>query len=113
MQHVQEAGDREADEAAGEAAPQARIIAYSDSDSDDPGMPSLPFRRRKADGGSDSENNADSSSSQPERKGLFAWRGWNRQENASQVHSICDFVTTQVLPRRIADDLGLPMQEAS
>lgn len=85
--HTQESARIEADEAASEAVPQARIVAYSDSDSDDPMMPSLPFRRRRADGGSDSDNNADSASTSAasEKKSLFPWRGWNRQKETSQV----------------------------
>ncbi len=86
MHHVQEAGGKEADEDAGETVTQARIIAYSDSDSDDPVLPSLPFRRRRADEGSDSDNNADSSSGGSEKKGLFTWRGWNRLDKTFQVH---------------------------
>ena len=85
MHHVQEAAGKEGDEAAGETVTQARIIAYSDSDSDDPALPSLPFRRRRAEGESDSDNNADSSSGASERKGLFAWRGWSRLDNTFQV----------------------------
>ena len=85
MRPVQEAAGKEGDEAAGETVTQARIIAYSDSDSDDPVLPSLPFRRRRADEGSDSDNNADSSSGDSERKGLFTWRGWNRLDKSSQV----------------------------
>ena len=85
--HMQESASKEADEAASEAVPQARIIAYSDSDSDDPMMPSLPFRRRRADAGSDSDNNADSArtSAASERKSFFPWRGWSRQDETSQV----------------------------
>ena len=85
--HLQEPASKEADEAASEAVPQARIIAYSDSDSDDPMMPSLPFRRRRADGGSDSDNNADSASNSAasERKSFFPWRGLNQQNETSQV----------------------------
>ncbi len=85
MRPVQEAAGKEGDEAAGETVTQARIIAYSDSDSDDPVLPSLPFRRRRVEGESDSDNNADSSSGDSERKGLFAWRGWNRLDKTSQV----------------------------
>ncbi|CAL5227620.1 g10624 [Coccomyxa viridis] len=81
----QEAGGKEADEDAGETVTQARIIAYSDSDSDDPVLPSLPFRRRRADEGSDSDNNADSSSGGSEKKGLFTWRGWNRLDKTFQA----------------------------
>jgi hypothetical protein len=87
---MQESANKAADEAASEAVPQARIIAYSDSDSDDPVLPSLPFRRRHAGGGSDSDINANSaaSSSATERKSLFPWRGWNRQKETSQVGSL-------------------------
>ena len=85
---MQEGAGKDADEAAGEAAPQARIIAYSDSDSDDPVMPSLPFRRRRADDGSDSDNNADSFGGDSERRGLFSWRGWNRLEKPTQVRML-------------------------
>ena len=88
MYGAQEAEGKEGDEEAAEAIQQARIIAYSDSDSDDPQMPSLPFRRRKADGGeTDSDNNADSSDGAPEKKGLSPWRGWGRPEKSSQVES--------------------------
>lgn len=83
---MQEAAGKEADEAAGESVPQARIIAYSDSDSDDPAMPTLPFRRRRADEGSDSDNNAESTSGDSESRGLFAWRGWNRLEKPAQAN---------------------------
>jgi len=86
MYGAQEAAGKGGDETAAEAIQQARIIAYSDSDSDDPQMPSLPFRRRKADGGeTDSANNADSSDGAPEKKSLSTWRGWGRPESSSQV----------------------------
>lgn len=64
---------------------QARIVAYSDSDSDEP-MPSLPFRRRKGEEGSDSDNNADSAAAgADEKKGVLPWRGWGLKEKPVPV----------------------------
>ena len=86
---VQEAAS--IDGADGEQAPQARIVAYSDSDSDDE-LPKLPFRRRKKeDGAETADDDPNSATGAEEKKGLLPWRGWNKPDKTPQVRCLYTF----------------------
>ena len=82
---VQETASKDGDGAVGEQVPQARIIAYSDSDSDDE-LPKLPFRRqRKEEGGETADDEPITAAGTEEKTGLLPWRGWNKPDKAPQV----------------------------
>ena len=88
---VQEAASREEDGADGEQAPQARIVAYSDSDSDDE-LPKLPFRRRKKEDGADTADDGPTlATGVEEKKALLPWRGWNKPDKAPQERCLYTF----------------------
>ncbi len=94
---VQEAASKDGDGADSEQAPQARIVAYSDSDSDDE-LPKLPFRRRKKeDGAETADDDPDSATVAEEKTGLLPWRGWNKPDKAPQVRCLFTF---HCLPHR-------------
>ena len=99
---VQEAASKDGDGADSEQAPQARIVAYSDSDSDDE-LPKLPFRRRKKeDGAETADDDPTSATVAEEKKGLLPWRGWNKPDKTPQVRCLFTF---HCLPQRYSHRL--------
>lgn len=101
-----------------DAAPVARIVAYSDSDSDEP-LPHLPFQKQRDKPGEPGQSEAEAGavdSSQAEsapgsRRLWLPWRGAKRPADLSEVSRLCALCVHQAQQMLVISKLQMTVDE--